>query len=92
MRLPSGLALAFLALSAPFPSLIHAPGCGGGAVIWHLRIGLVHQFPRKLRSSARVRADCPVWSERTLRGRHLQLQLEPPRHSQFHGGVTEWLG
>jgi hypothetical protein len=47
-----------------------------------LRTGLVHQFQRTLRASARSSAQGASWGQRSLPGRNVQLQRAPPGNMQ----------
>jgi len=91
MRLPSIIAFAFLALSAPFPSLIHAPAsaearshgvCGSDSYI-NSRGNCVHRpvFAPTAPHGASARcADGTYSFSQSRRGT-----------CSHHGGVAEWL-
>jgi hypothetical protein len=90
MRLPSAVALAFLALGAPFPSLIHAPSaaearayrvCGADSYVnvsGHCVHRPVHADTAPAGASARCRDGTYSFSEHR-RGT-----------CSHHGGVAQW--
>lgn len=91
MKLPSIAALAFLALSAPFPSLIHAPSaaearsyavCGSDSYI-NSRGHCVHRPVRANRAPAGATAKCHDGSYSFSQSRRGTCS--------WHGGVAVWL-
>ena len=91
MKLPSILAFAFLAFSAPFPSLIYAPAaadarpygvCGSDSYV-NARGKCVHRPVRARRAPAGATAKCRDGTysfSQTRRGT-----------CSWHGGVAAWL-
>jgi hypothetical protein len=91
MRLPSIVALAFLALAAPFPTLIHEPVsaearssrvCGADSYI-NSRGNCVHRPVRADRAPAGASARC--------RDGTYSFSQSRRGTCSHHGGVAEWL-
>lgn len=91
MKLPSVLALAFLALSAPFPSLIHAPVaaearapgvCGADSYI-NSRGNCVHRPVHASRA--------PVGASARCRDGTYSFSQSRRGTCSWHGGVAQWL-
>lgn len=89
MRLPGIAIFAFLALSAPFPALLHAPAaaeargvCGADSYV-NVRGHCVHRPIRASRAPAGATAKC--------RDGSYSFSQSHRGTCSWHGGVAQWL-
>jgi hypothetical protein len=80
MRLPSAVALALFALSAPFPSLINEPAAAEARGPSTCSSDSYVKFTRALRPSSCAGRPTACGRKRTLSRRNLQLQPKSARN------------